>query len=88
MICTHVLNRRANRRPAELAGAPVSLCAPTARRHLASRNRLQAPAAYLGEVRRPSCRARASADEGIPSELHGQVERNRLQPPAAIKEID
>ena len=48
------------------------------------------------DCRRPQCipvwsaapsEAGAFASEGIPSEPHGQVERNRLQLPAAIKEI-
>ncbi len=54
--------------PSRQARGPAHTCATTARRPPAGRNRLQAPAAYPGEVQRPSREAGAFAVKGIPSE--------------------
>ncbi len=49
-------------------GNPFPPSAPTTRRHPADRNTLEASAAYSGEVRSPSCAARAFIAKGISAE--------------------
>ena len=58
-------SRPQSRRP---ASEPAHPSATTARRQPGGRNRLQAPAAYPGEVQRPSPEAGTFAVKGIPSE--------------------
>lgn len=69
--------------PSRPAGHPEHPSATTARRQSAGRHRLQATAAYPGEVQRRSRGARTLAVKGIPSELtvrRTEIGCSRLQP--------
>ena len=62
---------------------PSHLCITTARRHPASRDRLQAHAAYPGDGHRPAREAGAFAAKAIPSEpmaRRSEIGRSALQP--------